>query len=123
LRVISLYVTSSPLTLPPLFLLTSSQLQYTELIIWGIIILILKITILLQYLCIFVPNGTRGLIFWTCHAVLWFNVTYYVVWTLLELFSCQPREKFWDHTIMRGHYMDIFASMSRALQSVCSPIF
>jgi hypothetical protein len=34
---------------------------------------------------------------------------YYVAFIFLQMFSCSPREKFWDNTIVEGHCMDVFA--------------
>ncbi|KAK7908916.1 hypothetical protein PG985_014794 [Apiospora marii] len=84
-------------------------LQYTLLVIWGILVLLLKITILLQYLRVFVPHGSRNFTFWASHVLLYTNIVYYVAFTFLQIFSCSPREKWWDKTIMEGHCIDIFA--------------
>lgn len=84
-------------------------LQYTLLVVWGILILLLKTTILLQYLRVFVPAGTRNITFWATQIVLYTNIAYYVAFTFIQIFSCYPRAKFWDKTIMEGHCIDIFA--------------
>ncbi|KAH9900374.1 hypothetical protein F4778DRAFT_738671 [Xylariomycetidae sp. FL2044] len=84
-------------------------LQYCSLIIWGLLIMFLKITILLQYLRFFVPKGTRNFTFWAVQVLLYANVAYYVAFTFLQMLSCNPREKFWDKTIMDGYCIDIFA--------------
>ena len=34
---------------------------------------------------------------------------YYVAFMFLQMFACNPREKFWDKSIMEGRCMDIFA--------------
>lgn len=34
--------------------------------------------ILLQWITIFVPKGTRNLFFWTCHVVFWVNTVFYI---------------------------------------------
>ncbi|KAF2449083.1 hypothetical protein P171DRAFT_516866 [Karstenula rhodostoma CBS 690.94] len=83
-------------------------LPYVEFIIWGIIILLLKIGIILQYLRIFTPSGIRGFTFWALHVVLWANVAYYVAFTFIFLFVCNPRALFWDKTITHGKCLDIF---------------
>ncbi|KAI1804891.1 hypothetical protein F4811DRAFT_518068 [Daldinia bambusicola] len=84
-------------------------LQYCEMISWGIAILLLKTTILLQYLRIFVPPGIRNITFWASQVLLYTNVVYYITFTFLQLFPCNPRQMFWDRTITDGHCMDIFA--------------
>lgn len=86
-----------------------SQLQYCLLVIWGILILLLKATILLQYLRVFIPAGTRNFTFWAIQVLLYTNVVYYVAFSFLQIFSCSPREAFWDKTIVEGHCIDIFA--------------
>lgn len=89
--------------------LTHTKLQYTELIIWGIVSLLLKVIILLQYLQLFTPAGVRDFTFWASHVLLWANVSYYVAFTFLQMFSCSPRQAWWDKTIMPHKCLDIFA--------------
>ncbi|KAI1813012.1 hypothetical protein GGS20DRAFT_555431 [Poronia punctata] len=84
-------------------------LQYCALIIWGVVMLLLKVVILLQYLRVFVPRGTRNFTFWTAHALMYLNIVYYVAFIFLQMFSCNPMEKYWDKTITGGYCMDIYA--------------
>ncbi|CAO2654473.1 Nn.00g112060.m01.CDS01 [Neocucurbitaria sp. VM-36] len=83
-------------------------LQYVEFIIWGIVIMLLKVAILLQYLRVFVGDGIRGFMFWASHVILWANVAYYIAFTFIFMFVCNPRALFWDKTITHGKCLDIF---------------
>jgi hypothetical protein len=83
--------------------------QYVLFAFWGIISLLLKVTILLQYLRIFVAPGIRNYTFWASHILLYANVAYYVAFTFLQIFACNPRARFWDWTIVEGECIDIFA--------------
>jgi hypothetical protein len=89
--------------------LTTSQLEYTSWIIWGIIILLLKAIILLQYIRIFSPNKIHNLNYWASHILLWINILFYVSFTFLQMFSCNPREAIWDKTITPHKCLDVFA--------------
>lgn len=99
------------------------ELQYALLVIWGILILLLKITILLQYIRVFCPAGDRNFTYWASQVTLYTNVVYYVAFTFLQIFSCSPREKFWDKTIMEGHCIDVFAvNVSGAIVCLVSDV-
>ncbi|OAG04931.1 uncharacterized protein CC84DRAFT_1260216 [Paraphaeosphaeria sporulosa] len=71
-------------------------------ILYGIIIMLLKAAILLEWTHLFVPLGIRNGFWWTCHAILWANVMFYIACTVVENFSCAPREKIWNKLI-EGH--------------------
>ncbi|KAF2788841.1 hypothetical protein K505DRAFT_254574 [Melanomma pulvis-pyrius CBS 109.77] len=75
---------------------------------WGIIFLLLKVAILLQYLRFFAPSGLRGVTFWAAHFVHWGNVAYYIAFTFIFMFVCNPQANFWDKTITYGKCLDIF---------------
>lgn len=73
--------------------------QYSNVIqvLYGPAIFVVKLSLLLQYLRIFVPNRKSNMaMFIAIHAVLWIDVTFYVVDTGLEIFSCTPRELIWN---------------------------
>ncbi|PSN70303.1 hypothetical protein BS50DRAFT_310126 [Corynespora cassiicola Philippines] len=64
--------------------------------VYGIVIMMLKAGILLQWVRLFVPRGTRNIFWWYCHITLWTNVLFYTICTFIEIFGCKPREKFWN---------------------------
>lgn len=41
--------------------------------------MLVRQAILLQWINIFVPTGTRNIFFWTCHVIFWINTIFYVV--------------------------------------------
>ncbi|OTB15834.1 hypothetical protein K445DRAFT_300598 [Daldinia sp. EC12] len=92
------------------YVLVLTWLQYCEMVIWVIAMLLVKITILLQYLRIFTTPGVRDFTFWASHALLYLNIAYYIAFTFIQMFPCNPRQMFWDKTITDGHCMDIFAA-------------
>lgn len=71
-------------------------------ILYGIIIMLLKAAILFEWIHLFVPLGIRNSFWWTCHITLWTNVMFYIACTVVENFSCVPREKIWNKLI-DGH--------------------
>ena len=82
-------------------------LQYVGgIIAFNVLALIWKTAILLQYLRIFVPEGTRGFTFWASHVTLWANAMYYITILFIKIFACKPIRFFWDKTIPHGHCID-----------------
>jgi hypothetical protein len=75
-------------------------------IVYGVVILAIKVAIILQCLRILSPSGIRGAAFWIFHCLLWAHVLFYVICTFIEIFICNPRAKFWDPTITTGHCMN-----------------
>ncbi|KAF1977700.1 hypothetical protein BU23DRAFT_550379 [Bimuria novae-zelandiae CBS 107.79] len=71
-------------------------------ILYGVIIMFLKAAILLEWTHLFVPLGAHDGFWWTCHVTLWINIMFYVACTIVENFSCIPREKIWNKLI-DGH--------------------
>ncbi|OGM40585.1 hypothetical protein ABOM_010664 [Aspergillus bombycis] len=77
-------------------------------IIYGIPIFFIKASILLQIVDIFVPTRRNDPMFWTCHALIWVNLVYYLIGSILEIFACRPLNKAWDPLITHGSCMDMF---------------
>lgn len=61
--------------------------------------LLAKIAILLEWLRIFAPAGSRNVFFWTCHVTIWINVLSYGAGMLVENLHCVPFERIWDKTV------------------------
>ncbi|KAI1504187.1 hypothetical protein F5X99DRAFT_53425 [Biscogniauxia marginata] len=59
----------------------------------------IRAAILLDWIRIFVPQGTRNAFFWTNHILLWAIVVFYTSAKLVENLQCFPRQKTWDITI------------------------
>lgn len=62
----------------------------------------LKAAILMDWLQIFVPTGQRNLLFWVLHILVWSNILFFTIGTLIELFRCHPRKKIWDPFFVGG---------------------
>ncbi|KAI0968051.1 hypothetical protein F4678DRAFT_232522 [Xylaria arbuscula] len=58
-----------------------------------------KTAILLEWIGIFVPNGTRTSFWWTCQIIMWLNILYYIAVIVVSAISCSPHEKIWHPTI------------------------
>lgn len=71
-------------------------------IFYDMTILALKVSIMMQFLRIFVPNRDRSLTFWLTHIVLWTNTIFYIVIVFMEIFACTPIAKRWDPFITDG---------------------
>lgn len=77
--------------------------QHTHIvsIFYGLIIMLLKVSILLNWLRIFAPMHQRNAVFWVAHVLIWSNVLFYGIGTIVEIFQCTPREKIWN-PVYRG---------------------
>ncbi|CAD6448648.1 e65e15e7-e58f-4bd6-a05a-23b24e3531a6 [Sclerotinia trifoliorum] len=78
---------------------------YISSISFGLAILSIKISILLQYIRIFTA-GTRDLMFWSCHALMWMTVVFYVILLFMTIFLCTPVPKFWN-VLETGHCLNM----------------
>ena len=65
-------------------------------IFYGLTIMLLKAAILLDWVRIFVVRHQRNVMFWICHGLIWSNVLFYGIGTIVEIFQCTPREKIWN---------------------------
>lgn len=72
-----------------------TQLANVEEILYCPLIFLTKLSILLQYLRIFVPNHA-GKLYYTVLLIIWLNLLFYTATTLVEIFTCMPRKKIWE---------------------------
>ena len=72
-----------------------TQLVNVEQILYCPLIFLTKLSILLQYLRIFVPNHA-GKLYYTVQLIIWLNLLFYTATALVEIFTCMPRKKIWE---------------------------
>lgn len=70
--------------------------------IYAMTIMCLKITILLDWLRLFVPTGQRNVFFWTSHGLIWATIIFYVSGIFLEMFACKPLQMIWEPLFVGG---------------------
>ena len=73
-------------------------------VLYPPIIALVKLSICLQLIHIFVVN--RGKEFWCIHIFIWTNMSYFVTLTFFSIFQCKPIAKYWDLELP-GHCLDI----------------
>ncbi|KAJ3554721.1 hypothetical protein NPX13_g10540 [Xylaria arbuscula] len=73
----------------------------------SLTITILKAAILLEWIHIFVPPGTRNYFYWISIIVLIVHTLLYFGWIVAENASCYPHKRIWDITITEGHCIDV----------------
>ncbi|KAG9231696.1 hypothetical protein BJ875DRAFT_486766 [Amylocarpus encephaloides] len=80
----------------------------TVQIVYCPAIFLVKLSILLQYMRIFVPSrqSNMGMFVGIC-VVFWGHFLFYVVDIFFQIFSCTPREKAWNKLITTGHCYDL----------------
>ncbi|XXH02878.1 hypothetical protein Hte_009266 [Hypoxylon texense] len=76
---------------------------------------LVKAAIILEWLRIFVPKGTRNTFFWISHALLWVNGLINVAGLFTINLTCIPHEKIWNRLIVpehciNGHAIDVVSA-------------
>ncbi|KAI1468107.1 uncharacterized protein F4812DRAFT_391008 [Daldinia caldariorum] len=66
---------------------------------YAIVLILLKTAILIDWVQMFIPRGTRGVFFWTCYGILLFNFLFYFSSEIAGNLSCIPFARIWDKTI------------------------
>jgi hypothetical protein len=69
----------------------------------GLIIMLLKVAILLSWIRLFTPARQRNAMFWISHVLIWSNILFYGIGTIVEIFQCTPREKIWNPVYKGGN--------------------
>ncbi|KAF2501685.1 hypothetical protein BU16DRAFT_613535 [Lophium mytilinum] len=82
----------------------SKYLYYLHIgtLMYGITILFIKLSILIQWIRVFLTPASRGPMFWAFHALIWANIIFYVSCTFIEVWSCNPRAKIWTPLLQGG---------------------
>jgi hypothetical protein len=76
---------------------------------YGICIFFIKLSILLQYIQLFMPGREPKALYWTTIFLVGINFIFYFASTFIEIFACKPIAKAWDPLITEGHCIDILA--------------
>ncbi|KAI2618365.1 hypothetical protein GGR54DRAFT_640491 [Hypoxylon sp. NC1633] len=92
--------------------------------LYGAALLPTKIAILLEWLRIFVPRGTRNAFSRACCALIWANVLFYTSAAFALNLSCIPRQKIWDHSVQGQCMVDMNALVAAlTIMNLMSNIF
>lgn len=73
----------------------------------AVTIMIIKGAILLEWIHIFVPPGTRNYFYWTSTVVLYLHTFFYTSWIITKNLSCVPFNRIWDITVTDGGCVEI----------------
>jgi hypothetical protein len=77
-------------------------------IAYGIVMLLIKVCILLDWIHIFAPShGLRGTFYWACIGNIIANAMFYLIYIFLQIFACKPREKSWNF-LLPGKCIDVY---------------
>ncbi|KAI1275365.1 hypothetical protein F5Y07DRAFT_369840 [Xylaria sp. FL0933] len=83
---------------------------------------LIKAAILLEWVRIFVPRGTRSTFYWTCHIFIWVNLSFYTAILIWGNTSCKPYEKLWDKTLpgtcLKGDAFDIVTASYNGVSDI-----
>ncbi|CAI6334198.1 unnamed protein product [Periconia digitata] len=83
-------------------------------IFYNISIVLIKVSMLVQVLRVFVPRGSRSKTYYVCHTLIWVNVIYYTIAVFTMIFTCRPINKAWQPWV-QGTCLEIGAiAMSTA---------
>lgn len=75
-------------------------------ILYGPTICWIKISILSQYIHVFMPNKQPRILYWATVATLGSNIISYVVLLFMQIWSCNPIRKSWDPFVVGGYCLD-----------------
>ena len=67
-------------------------------ILYGVIIGLVKVAALLDWLQLFAPLRMEKSMAWTIYIVIALNTIYYTAGTIISIFRCHPKKRFWDAT-------------------------
>ncbi|KAI6088564.1 hypothetical protein F4821DRAFT_277069 [Hypoxylon rubiginosum] len=73
---------------------------------FAVTVALVKAAIILEWLRIFVPKGTRNTFFWISHALLWVNGLSNVAGLFTINLTCIPHEKIWNRLTVPGQCID-----------------
>ena len=96
-------------------------------IMYSVVILVAKLSILLLYLRLFVPARSQKT--WAYYAIIFviiFNIIFYTIATFIRAFCCTPRAKIWDPNLPGtciNHYNMYTIIIVNAGLNVISDIF
>ena len=76
---------------------------------YGVCIFFIKLSILLQYLEIFMPIKKTDIMYFGPHLLIWTNLILYLVMTILEIWICKPIAKAYDPLITDGRCLNTYA--------------
>lgn len=76
---------------------------------YGICIFFIKLSILSQYIHVFMPSREPKLMFWVTIFFIVANFIFYFASTVAEIWACSPIAKAWDPLITEGHCIDLDA--------------
>jgi len=76
-------------------------------IVYELGVFFIKLSILLQYLRIFVPSRTGNLVLFVgIHVCIWSNLVYDLAHVIFMIALCSPREKIWKPWLHTGHCLN-----------------
>ncbi|KAI1101333.1 hypothetical protein F4804DRAFT_316239 [Jackrogersella minutella] len=82
-----------------------NQIFFQGLILYFCIVLLIKSAILLEWMTIFVPKGTRNFFFWSSSSVLVIHNLFYISMIIVELAACTPFKRNWN-PLVTGKCLD-----------------
>ncbi|KAI1259674.1 hypothetical protein F5Y18DRAFT_442860 [Xylariaceae sp. FL1019] len=91
--------------------------------LYAVTMILIKAAILLQWVRIFVPRGTRGAFFWICHVLVWINLSFYTAILIWGNTSCKPYAKLWDKTLHGTCSTNSVYDIVTASYNVASDVF
>ncbi|KAI0843734.1 hypothetical protein F5Y06DRAFT_10101 [Hypoxylon sp. FL0890] len=77
--------------------------------LYDICIFFVKLSILMQYIQVFMPAKQPKAMYWTTMSIIGLNFCYYLARTFIEIFACQPTAKAWDPLINEGQCIGVIS--------------
>lgn len=78
-------------------------------ILYAPTIFLIKLSILSQYIHVFMPNKQPRFLYWSTVVLIGGNLCSYLVLLILQIWSCKPIRKSWDPFVVGGSCIDVLA--------------
>lgn len=73
-------------------------------VLFGPLVLCMKLSIILQYLRMFAPHRVvNPLVYYGSWLIITTSTVFYTTTTFLTIFACTPQEKIWNRMYVGGH--------------------
>ncbi|KAJ3575422.1 hypothetical protein NPX13_g4037 [Xylaria arbuscula] len=80
------------------FFVLASYFLHVGSLLYSVSIMLLKVAILVQWIRIFVPRGSKGSFYWTSYVLTLANVLLYSSIVISICTACRPYNRIWDET-------------------------
>lgn len=83
-------------------ILMINKVLFVGSVLYAVTVMLVKAAILQEWRRIFLPLGTKNTFYYTCYALMVFNILFYSASVIAICLQCTPYARIWDKTITEG---------------------